>query len=326
MMNNVFFFTGENTIELQEKLNFWKQEFIKKHTDSNLEVFDEVSQSQLSDIINALESAPFLAERRMVILKGFPFPASSKKKVETESLEAVLQQLPETTLALFVSPAPDKRSRFFKWLNTHAKKETFVAPKGREVISWIQRKFQRHQKSITPQGADMLSFFCGDDLNRIDQEVEKLTLLSLPSIDEKMVERYVTPHPEAKIFKVLDLVGKIPPGKLLQEFSQLVESGEDLMMIFYMIVRQFRLLVQIKFLLLKRLPRDVVQKRMKLAPFQIGGLAKQSENFSLDLLKASFKRLTEIEYQIKTGKTPVSADRSGLLHLRIDQLLCSLYE
>ncbi|MGE3278332.1 MAG: DNA polymerase III subunit delta [Candidatus Altimarinota bacterium] len=325
-MNQVFFFTGDNATELQEKLRFWQQEFIKKHTDSNLEVFDEVTQEKIPQIANALESTPFLAEKRMVILRGFPFSADVKRKVETESLEEVLKSLPDSTLAIFVSPNPDKRSRFYKWLNTHAKKEEFLSPKGREIVSWIQQKFQRHQKAVTPRGAETLAFFCGDDLNRLFQEIEKLSLLEAASFDEKAIEQYVTPHPEAKIFKALDLVGNIPPEQLLKVFHQLMTSGEDGMMVFYMIVRQFRLLVQIKSLQEGRLPRDVIQKKMKLAHFQIGAFMKQSERFRLETLKRAYRALTEIEYQIKTGKTPTASDQSGLLQLRIDQFLYSLYE
>jgi len=325
-MNNVFFFTGDHTTELQAKLRFWQQEFIKKHSDSNLEIFDEVAQEQIPQIINALESAPFLAEKRMVVIRGFPFSADVKRKVETESLEEALKTLPETTLALFVSPNPDKRSRFYKWINSRAKKEEFLSPKGRGIISWIQQKFQRHQKSISPKGAEALAFFCGEDLHRVHQEISKLCLLNHSSLDEKTVEQFVTPYPEAKIFKTLDLVGKIPPHQLLRAFNQLVSSGEDLMMIFYMIVRQFRILVQIKSLQRDGFPKEGIQKKMKLAPFQVGAFLKQAENFSLDTLRKAYHCLTEIEYQIKTGKTPSSSDASELLQLRIDQFLCSLYE
>jgi len=325
-MNNVFFFTGENHTELQEKLRFWKQEFVKKHSETNLEVFEQVSEESLPAIINALESLPFLAERRMVILKGFPLPADAKKKVETESLEKVLENLPETTLAIFASPNPDKRSRFFKWLQKNTKTETFVLPKGREMLSWVQQKFHRSQKSITPRGAETLIFFCGEDLNSISHEVDKLCLLSAGTIDEKTIEKFVTPHPEAKLFKVLDLVGKVPPEKLLKEFSALAESGEDLMMIFYMIVRQIRLLTQMRSLKDKGMPREVIQKKMKLAPFQVGALSRQAEDLSFPVLRRAYRQLAEIELQIKTGKIPLTADNNELLHLRIDQFLCALYE
>jgi DNA polymerase-3 subunit delta len=326
MIPNVFFFTGENHTELLEKLNFWKQEFVKKHSDSNLEVFESVTEKSLSDMVNALESAPFLAEKRMVLIKGFPFAADVKKKVETEALEEVLQNLPDTTLVIFASPTPDKRSRFFKWLQKNAKVEEFTMPRGREMLAWVQKKFQRHQRSISPRAAEVLLFYCGEDLNTISHEVEKLSLLGVESIDEKMIERYVTPNPEAKLFKVLDLVGKVSPKELLFEFSELIKSGEDLMMVFYMIVRQVRLLTQIRSLKDTGMPREVIQKKMRLAPFQVGALAKQAESLSLAVLRRSYRHLTTIELDIKTGKIPVTADNNQLLHLRLDQFLCSLYE
>ena len=98
------------------------------------------------------------------------------------------------------------------------------------------------------------------------------------------------------------------------------------MLIFFMVVRQLRLLIQIKSLLDKNQSRGVIQKRLKLAPFQVNMLIQQARYFSLEKLKEAYKNLAQMDYQIKTGVIPSSSSGEELLHLKFDQFLCSLYE
>ncbi|MDZ4217018.1 MAG: DNA polymerase III subunit delta, partial [Candidatus Gracilibacteria bacterium] len=235
-MSNLFLFTGENHQALQEKLKFWEKAFIEKHSDNNLEVFDDVQQGDLSRIINAVDSQPFLAEKRMIIIKGLPQGADVKKKIELESLEPLLEKdnIPESSVVIFVSPRPDKRSRFFKLLSKAAQVETFELPKGAALRQWVQQRLAAQEKKITPQAIDLLLLFCAEDVNRMASEIEKLGLLQRDLIDEEAIELIVSPNPEAKIFKALDQIGKQSLSEVLKSFEELVRGGEEVMLIFFM--------------------------------------------------------------------------------------------
>jgi DNA polymerase III delta subunit len=52
-------------------------------------------------------------------------------------------------------------------------------------------------------------------------------------------------------------------------------------------------------------------------------LVRQARSFGLQKLKNIYHQLTKIDLQIKTGKIPMSTGDDELLHLKIDQLLCS---
>lgn len=325
-MNNLFFFTGENTPALEEKLRFWQQSFIEKYDATNCEVYDQLDQSNMGTLINSLETQPFLAEKRMVIVKDFPFSGAVKKKVETDFLEEQLADLPESTLAIFVSAKPDKRGKFYKWISKHATVESFALPKGRELQSWVQSRVQQGGAQIDAQAAQMLILYCGEDIVRIDGEIQKLLLLDRPQLSRADIQHFVSPTPEGKIFQCLDLMGKVSRVEILRAFEQLFQTGEDSMMVFFMLVRQMRLLLQIRSLLDEGMPSSMIQKKMKLAPFQVGLLVKQAEAFSFSQLKRAHRQLAEMDLKIKTGRLPSSGQGTALLNLSIDHFLCTLYE
>ncbi len=325
-MPSLFFFTGENTPALEDKLKFWQREFVKKHDSSNLEVFENIASSDIGNIINTIDSQPFLADKRMIVIKDLPLPANSKRKIETDALEEILKNVPETSLVIFVSAKPDKRGRFYKWLSKNSTLENFVLPKGRDLQSWVSERMSKSGLQIQAQAVPLLILYCGEDIVRIDAELKKLQLLERSSISTEDIKKFVSPTPEGKIFQSLDLMGKASKHETLQSFEKLFQTGQDPMMVFFMLVRQLRLLLQMRSLLDRNMPRPALQKKMKLAPFQVGMLVQQAECFRFEQLKKAHATLAQMDFRIKTGKLPSSSQGSELLELSIEQFLCSIYE
>ena len=70
-MGKIFLFFGDDTYSLNEKLNFWKEEFVKKQGNNmNLEVLDGTAIDG-NQIESAISSAPFLGDKRLVIIKNY---------------------------------------------------------------------------------------------------------------------------------------------------------------------------------------------------------------------------------------------------------------
>jgi len=323
---SIHLFTGNDHQALQEKLGFWEREFVKKHGEANLEKFEDLRQEDISRIIAAFETAPFLGEKRMVIIRGLPASTEKTAKIETDTLEEALKAASETAVIIFVSPVPDKRSRLYKTLVKLAGVESFSIPESRELGPWIEQSVRAKGKRITPGARDLLMLFTSQDVTKLPGEIEKLSLLDQETITEDMIGTFVSPTPEAKIFQMLDLIGTGSSLLVRRSLEQLARSGGEMMMIFSMIVRQFRLLIQVRDLMEKGNRIETIQRRLKIAPFQATMLTRQAKNFSPSQLRSAHTRLADIDLQIKTGKIPLSSGQDDFLHLRIDQLLCSLTE
>lgn len=107
----------------------------------------------------------------------------------------------------------------------------------------------------------------------------------------------------------------IYPGnkKSLVLFHNTLKTNE-VELIFYMIIRQFRLLLAVSDL--KK--GETIDEAKRLAPWQLSRLKRQASNFSVDKLKNTYKKLYEIDLAQKTGSLPLSLVQS------IDLLLVSL--
>lgn len=87
-------------------------------------------------------------------------------------------------------------------------------------------------------------------------------------------------------------------------FHRALETAEP-ELLFYMIVRQFRLLIAIL-----AGSKKTIDEVNRLAPWQRARLAKQARFFSLDSLKLNYKTLFAIELDHKTGRSPLSLTQS----------------
>jgi len=115
-----------------------------------------------------------------------------------------------------------------------------------------------------------------------------------------------------KLFLFLDNIKPNNAPYSIRLFHEVKENTE-VEIIFFMIIRHFRLLLSFKEDSLKQ-----IEEVKKMAPWQIAKLKKQLEHFDKNRLLKIYDKLFEIEINHKTGKVPYSLDNS------IDFLLADL--
>lgn len=125
-----------------------------------------------------------------------------------------------------------------------------------------------------------------------NKEIEKKALIQYKDIFK--IFKFEFP---ASLFSFLDSLGLAPAQKSLNDFQMLVKD-RPAEIIFAMIARQFKLLIQVK--------DDKAREKLNLPGWQIYKLKRQAQNFTLEKLILNFKKLLVIDYHIKSGKTPYS--------------------
>ena len=91
-----------------------------------------------------------------------------------------------------------------------------------------------------------------------------------------------------------------------------------------MIVRQIRLLIQIKELTNEKFGEKQIISKLKLHPFVVKKTISQSKYFNLKDLIKIFQNLLKIEIQLKTGQIKISTREHSQLGLAIEKLLIEI--
>ncbi len=273
----------------------------------------EKGSLHFEQIANVVQSMPFLAERRLVVLHD-PLTGMQSSKVR-DTFKALLEKVPQTTalvLAIYrpLIPHRDRRKGKKHWLQKWAQehegqiyeKELFLA-RGPELVRWIQKQAKDEGGEITSEAAAILANLVDEDPRIAAQEVNKL--LAYVNYDRPVepddVEYLVTYVGGGDVFAMVDALGEGNGQKALRMLHQLLED-DDPLRLFGMIVRQFRLLLLTKELQDSGYRENDIASELKTYPFVVRKLTPQTRNFSIENLEAIYRRLLEIDEAIKTGK------------------------
>jgi len=138
-------------------------------------------------------------------------------------------------------------------------------------------------------------------IDYIKKNNSKVNLFIWEKNELSKAQLYVFPKTKANLFKIpktlfsfLDNISPNSTNNVLNFHQALKTADEE--MIFYMLIRQFRLLIS-----LSDGQNDSIDEIKRLAPWQKGKLQKQSRIFTTEELKRIYSKLYETDLNIKTG-------------------------
>jgi len=316
----LFLFHGEDKYSSNEKLYLWKNEFLKKYgEESNIEVIDGKSVDPKNFISN-LETLPFLCEKRFIIIKDI---FKNKKKEDLKKITEALDKTPDfCILVLHENDTADKRTSLYKKIVKIGKVEEFKNLNPNEIAKWILDRAKKDNIKIDLNTANHLTEHCGNKLWRVSKELEKLHhYVEKDDITKKIINEFVTPALSSSVFKLTDAIAGKKVNESIKVLNTLKESGEELTMVFFMIVRHFRILIQVFDMVSKGENQGTITKKLKQHPFVIQKTTQQSKNFTLESLEKIYQELLEIDKKFKTGIIRIYQQDDREFQLAIEKLI-----
>lgn len=123
-------------------------------------------------ILSSAMSLPFLADRRLVVVDGVDELTSA----ERNQLADGLTQIPDTTCLVLVSRVKvNARDPLGAEVLSHGRLITFWTPFANQMPAWIQRESRTRGKTLDLAAAQALAESC-QDLQQVSNELEKLFL------------------------------------------------------------------------------------------------------------------------------------------------------
>ena len=313
---------GDNEFEISERVTDFKQKIGDESLrDLNINVLDG-RRTTLSEVQHAADAIPFLADKRLVIVDGLLTRLASRKAKDGDEATSTgaskdflnglidyVPRLPETTRLVFVEFQPLNAKHQLIKLAEQQKGKTVIEcrqPLVGELPHWIIDRAKKRGGSIEPGAAQRLATLIGSDLRRLDAEINKLITYVNTSrtITAKDVELLVSDASTSSVFDLVDALGKRDGKRAAHELHHLLDQGENPLGLLAMIVRQYRLLILVKELQARSMSPDAMAKELGQHPFVIKKLNEQARNYrDSTQLETIYRRLLDIETEIKTGQT-----------------------
>lgn len=308
----VYLFCGEDSFSAYEKAQLWKAKFLEKYGDLNCLIF-RGEELTAGDFQTALEAVPFLSEKKLVFISDFLHDGSAD---DQKAVAEMLDNVPDYAVVLFWEHyKPDARTALYKKLVKIGTLENFELKAGVSLNRWIQERFQKRGVRVGEAECRLLGELVGNNLWNVSNEIEKLLLFAAGrAVDSSMIEHVVSPNPSSSIFKLTDFLGEKKLREAMRTLETLIESGEETVGMFYMLVRHFRIMAQVQDLAARGMRAPEIAKMIKEHPFVVSKVYAQVRQFSPELLRKIYAELLAIDSGFKTGRIRITTgDESELV-------------
>lgn len=295
----ICFIYGTDHYRCREQLKALKNQFIHKRDQSGgLNVITlDVATFDFDQFRQELMTIPFLGEKKMIVVKNI---LSQKKKYEP--IANFIQGRDFDNVLIFIDLLINEkkawpRGDFFNYLKRQKFVWQFNLLSGFELARWIKQYGTDNKINLDQPAIKELSLRVGDDLQALETELKKL---SAYKPGELITASDVCLLTKAKfdenIFNLIDAIALKNKSQATKLLADQLNSGQSPLMILTMIIRQFRIIIQLK---------DGLSTGLKLHPFVIKKATQQEKNFSWPALKAIYGDLLELEKSLKlSGKDP----------------------
>lgn len=301
--SNIYVIFGE-----EEYLkNIYEKKLISNIVDENFKMmnFDifEGKNVNISKIIDACDTMPFMSDYRVVILKNTGLIYDAKKD-DTNKLENYLHILPKTTILIFIEEKIDKKLKIFKTISNIGTFHKIDVLSENELVNWILSIFKDNNKNISTKEALYIIRNIGFNMEILLNEINKL--ISFKSSSTKItindIDNICTKSIESKIFDLINFMSNKDMDNAIKIYKNLIINKTSPFVILNMISRQFRIILQTKYLYNKNYSINNIASELELRDFIVKEAIKQSKNFSIKILLQAINECLEIDNNIKTGK------------------------
>jgi|DewCreStandDraft_5_1066085.scaffolds.fasta_scaffold00018_126 DNA polymerase-3 subunit delta len=300
----------------------------------------DAERASLAELAQACEPAPFLAARRVVIVRGL-VERCAREPEFLDVFSTLAARLPESTwlIVTYVGSVgtpvrtPTAGRGRGQGRRSAARRgdpkailealqelpgvqaREFRPPEGEALQDWISARARARGVRLAPQAVALLASYVGSDLRALAQEIDKLAAYAGRSerpVQPHEVERLVPHIREADIFRLVDAVAAGRPREALIELRTLLSRGEAPGYLLAMLGRQTRLMLQIQELLSahgraglpRRLALDqirLVQSRLGLPQFVVEKTAEQALRYVPEQLAAMHRLILRADLQTKSS-------------------------
>jgi DNA polymerase-3 subunit delta len=203
----VYFLAGEEPYYIDLVTDYAENNILAEAEKSFNQIVIYGDDTTVPAIIETARRFPMMASHQVVIIKE----AQTVKKIE-DLLIYVEKPMPSTILVLnYKYKSIDKRTKFYKALETHGVYFESARLRDYQVPAWIERYLMIKGIKTDPSASAMLTEYLGTDLHKIANELDKLIITlpqGKPMITTALIEKNIGISKDYNNFELQKAIGE----------------------------------------------------------------------------------------------------------------------
>lgn len=290
-MNNLYLIIGDNSALINLKI----KEILKDNYDK-LVTYD-LENINISNVIMDLNTYGFFNEKKYLYAKNAKFLTSEKSDIEHD-IDFFKRYLdnpsPENILIISCNKLDNK-------------KNIVKMVKDKMQVIEIEIDYNNYIKNYCKDvkiSLDTIKYLIdnvGNDINMINNELDKLLMYDNQEITKKDIDDIVIKKIDMNIFNLIDSIISKDKKRSLVIYHEMINYGEDIFKIMITLANQIRLLYSVK--VLEGLSNDEITDILSLKnPRQVLALRYKVSKYSKEDLLNYLYKLSIMDEELKMGR------------------------
>lgn len=319
-LKHVYLLSGAETYYIDRGTEDILSRLFKKPEDRNdgLVKLDCDKKIDINEIIAAIETAPFFADKNVVLVKNtnlFKSKAatsdddgkSNKKDPTMERLIDTLSNMLDTNYVIFTTKdTADKRKKLYKTVSKMGVILEAEPLRPWQIDNWLNYTLKTLKKNMNVEARnyfiETISMLPEISLNYLNNELEKAALyVTGTTITKKDLQLMMAEPPEVSSFALIDAVSEKNLKKAMYLLSSQVNERKEVPLM-ALLVRHVRLLIRAKFYMRQGVRGKALAAPLSLNPYIAQKTGEAANKFSDKVLEDAFLMLADADYSFKVGK------------------------
>jgi len=325
----VYLFYGDEPFLIDYYIKALKDLILEGDNDGlNLTVFE--GSINIDDVIDACETFPVFARRKLVIVKNSGlFFSKSKKNADSpdesdtleddaaksvaeirmknkpqDALTEYIPDIPDTTCLVFIESQADKRLKLYKQVVSYGLALEFNRNKPAELVPWVIKGMKSLNKAIDYDAAQYLVAISEPDMYTLRNEIFKLADYAgdRKEITLNDVKLMAIPTIKSVIFDLLDAVAKKDIPQALNILNEIIDLKEPEQKILAMLSKQIGEMLKLKLLMEDGATQTQINQFFQgKHPYALKIMTQQVSGLSVEFLRNMLGKCMEAEENYKKG-------------------------
>jgi len=317
----IIFFYGENDFKIKQKIKELENKFIKDVDPSGQNIFRlDGEKINSNDFSSKLSSGSLFCSKKMLIISNLL--RNKEKNILSNLLDYFKKNKLDKRDDIFIFIENDLKSKnkkelikisndrettlkieekkFYDFLSQQKYTQEIKSFNNLELNSFIKKELESYNLKIDNKDIQLLIALIGNNPWNLYHEIKKLAYYKISSepiekIQKKDIEKIVTGIFTENIFNFTDAISVKNTKLALKILEEQYLAGSEPDYILLMLLRQFKILLQIRELLDLNYNSQKIISSLKLHPFVINKGINQAKNFSKKTIKDILNTLINLE-------------------------------